>query len=114
MVKNLVFDYMWGDDKVTHVEIKEGVVTFKNYTDDLIARAFGIRDSVALDYVDKFFEDRCFPRTRKSAKRLLKELDVPYYEPLLICKKTHGVMHGDLNWIRFEGENLTWKDVKVF
>ena len=113
MVKNLKFDYMYYDEVATSVEIIDGVVSFINYTDNLTNRAFGVRKSVTLDYIDKFFEERCFPKTRKSAKELLKHLEVPYYEPFLICKKTHGVILGDYSWIRFEGETLTWEDVRI-
>lgn len=41
------------------------------------------------------------------------KFDYMYYEPFLICKKTHGVILGDYSWIRFEGETLTWEDVKI-
>ena len=46
-----------------------------------------------------FLEDRCFPRTRDHAKDLLREIGVPFYDPLLIIEKTKGYMEGDYQWI---------------
>ena len=47
----------------------------------------------------KALEDRCFPKTRDHAKEILRELGVPFYDPLLIIEKTKGRMEGDHQWI---------------
>ncbi len=35
-------------------------------------------------------------------KLFLKELDIPFYEPLMIIEKTEGRMAEDYFWIRME------------
>ena len=46
-----------------------------------------------------FLESRCFPKTRDHAKDILKEMGLPFYDPLLIIEKTDGRMAGDEQWI---------------
>lgn len=46
-----------------------------------------------------FLEERCFPRTRDHAEEILKELGLPFYDPLLIVEKTKGYMAGDQQWL---------------
>lgn len=42
------------------------------------------------------------PRSRDKMKIMLKELDLPFYEPLMIIEKTEGKMAEDEFWIRIE------------
>ena len=61
----------------------------------------------------KFFEDRCFPRTRANCDELLKELGLKEYNPYLICIKTRGQQWDDFYWIRFKGDIVEYKDIKL-
>lgn len=40
-----------------------------------------------------------FSKSRDHAKTILKEMQLPFYDPLLIVEKTHGRMAGDHQWI---------------
>lgn len=66
-----------------------------------------------VEYLNEFLEERCVPRTRYNIKELLADWGLQEYNPLDICKRTHGVMSADDLWIRFEGEDLKYKDVAV-
>ena len=44
---------------------------------------------------EEFLESRCFPRTRDKMKILLEELNLPFYDPLMIIQKTKGEMAED-------------------
>lgn len=46
------------------------------------------------------------------SRELLRLGGLSFYDPYQIVQKTHGVMVDDCYWIRFDGENLTWEDVK--
>lgn len=60
-----------------------------------------------------FYESRCIPKERSSLKLFLLSIDVPFYDPELIVRKTNGFLSDDTYWIRFKGkECLTYKDVK--
>lgn len=43
-----------------------------------------------------------FPRTSDKMKLILKDLDLPFYDPFMIIEKTEGRMAEDDFWIRIE------------
>ena len=55
-----------------------------------------------LHQYEEFLESRCFPRSRDKMKLILRELDLPFYEPLMIIEKTQGRMAEDNFWIKIE------------
>lgn len=61
----------------------------------------------------EYLSERCFESSRPDKVEILKSLGVPYYDPALIVRATHGVMNDDYVWLRFPGETLTFKDVQV-
>ncbi len=92
MRENTVLTEIWADYKEEKVQIK-------NHTDNNLDKAFGINEHPTFEDYEEFLEDRCIPRSRDRVKLALKEMKVPYYDPLLIVKKTKGVMAGDHYWI---------------
>ena len=72
---------------------------FSNYTKKIPLRAFGVVEHPTWDDFTWFLESRCFPKTRDHAKDILKEMGLPFYDPLLIIEKTDGRMAGDEQWI---------------
>ena len=56
-------------------------------------------DNPSWNDFEYFLEDRCFPRTRDHAKEILRDMRIPFYDPLLIIEKTDGYMEGDHQWI---------------
>lgn len=106
--------YMKLDNVMTEITVFDsGKVGFVNHTDDIVACAFGVKKSpVSRKELYEFLEDRCFPRTRFDCKRVLKDIDVDFYEPRLIVDKTHGVMFDDTYWVKFEGEDITYADAR--
>ena len=80
----------------------EQEVKIRNYTDKIMFRAFGTIDNP--DYNDylEFLESRCFPESRDKMKLILKDLGLPFYDPIMIIEKTAGRMAEDDFWIRIE------------
>ena len=113
MGTDLTLYYYHKDELCTVIKCSGRKVSFVNYTDDYVNKAFGNQTSVTYDEFEHFLESRCFPRTRANAKDILNYLGLDFYYPLSICMKTHGVLYDDFSWIKFEGENITWKDVKI-
>lgn len=101
--KNFVLRINYMDDNelctAIDVDFKHEKIQIKNYTDNLIFRAFGVKESPTWDDFKYFLEDRCFPRSRDHAKQILREMDIPFYDPLLIIEKTQGRMAGDNQWL---------------
>ena len=94
-------NFMNRDDLCTTIDIdfKHEQITIQNYTQQIPLRAFGVVDKPSWQDFEYFLEDRCFPRTRDHAKELLREIGVPFYDPLLIIEQTQGRMEGDHQWI---------------
>ncbi len=96
--------YMEGSRVCTIIDVDERFrkVKVHNYTKDYIARAFGKEENPDFEAYEAFLESRCFPRSRDKMKLTLRELDLPFYEPLLIIEKTQGRMAEDDFWIQIE------------
>ena len=87
---------------VIDVNESRRTVMVRNYTDNPLYRAFGINTEPSFDDYEAFLASRCFPSTRDKMKLQLKELDLPFYDPMLIIEKTEGRMAGDDFWLRME------------
>ena len=70
-------------------------VYIRNYTDNLLYRAFGKNENPTFSDYEEFLESRCFPKSRDKMKLMLKEYDIPFYDPFLIVEKTGGRMEED-------------------
>lgn len=87
---------------VIDVDMSNRKVRFKNFTNNIIARAFGNKETVTYEEYEAFLESRCFPKTRDKMKMQLDIINVPVYDPLLIIEKTKGKMAEDDFYIEIE------------
>ncbi len=96
--------YMCGRELCTLIDVDEQMkrVKVRNYTNDYILRAFGRDESPTFEDYEEFLESRCFPRSRDKMKLILKDLDLPFYDPFMIIEKTEGRMAEDDFWIRID------------
>ena len=96
--------YMYKDKICTIIDIDEikQTVYIKNFTDNILFRAFGIGEHPDFALYEEFLKSRCFPESRDKMKLVLGELNLPFYDPLLIIEKTEGRMAEDDFWIRIE------------
>lgn len=96
--------YMEGDHVCTIIDVDEWQrkVKIQNYTRNYIKRAFGREEHPTYEDYESFLESRCFPRDRDKMKLMLRDLDLPFYEPFMIIEKTEGRMAEDDFWIRIE------------
>lgn len=96
--------YLYYDEICTIIDVdeRERKVKIYNYTNDYMFRAFGREEKPTFEQYEEFLESRCFPRSRDKMKLILKGLDLPFYEPLMIIEKTQGRMAEDQFWIKIE------------
>ena len=96
--------YMDGDDLCTIIDVddRRRRIRIKNYTTDYISRAFGNNMTPTYEDYENFLRSRCFPETRDKMKLILRELNLPFYDPFLIIQKTAGRMAEDNYWIKIE------------
>ena len=96
--------YMYRQKPCTLIDVNEMEqrVRIVNYTDKLMFRAFGKVEDPDYRMYEEFLESRCFPASRDKMKLVLQDLDLPFYDPLMIIEKTAGRMAEDDFWIRIE------------
>jgi len=96
--------YMHNQTVCTIIDVNEmkKEVKIRNYTDNRMFRAFGIEENPDYAAYMDFLESRCFPESRDKMKLVLRDLDLPFYDPFMIIEKTEGRMAEDDFWIRIE------------
>ena len=87
---------------IIDVDERNRIVEVHNYQTELIYRAFGKINNPTFEEYERFLESRCIPRERDKIKILLRDLDIPFYDPMLIIEKTQGRMAEDEFWIELE------------
>lgn len=98
----LRIDYMNHDEccTVILVDFLHEKILIQNETDELLFRAFGVKEKPTWEDFELFLEDRCVPRTRFGMKEILKDYRLDCYDPLAIIEKTGGHMAEDHQWIK--------------
>ena len=96
--------YMYEQDVCTLIDVNEleRKVKIRNYTDKVMFRAFGTVEDPDYNDYQEFLKSRCFPESRDKMKLILKDLGLPFYDPIMIIEKTEGRMAEDDFWIRIE------------
>lgn len=96
--------YMYKSTVCTVIDVDEinRQVEIRNYINNPLYRAFGVNTEPEYEDYEEFLESRCFPRTRDKMKIELRELGIPFYDPIMIIEKTEGRMADDDFWIRIE------------
>jgi len=99
--------YMFRNQLCTIIDVdeKNRRVKIYNFQTELIYRAFGKVEEPTYEQYEEFLESRCIPRNRDKIKLVLRELDLPFYDPMLIIEKTQGKMVDDEFWIEVENEH---------
>lgn len=89
--------YMEKDNINTVIDVNmiNRKVSFKNFTSNILARAFGNKEEATYEDFEDFLKSRCFPPSRDKLKIELEKLNIPFYDPLLIIEKTKGRMADD-------------------
>ena len=108
-----VWYYMNGDKttaKIVFDKIEE-TVEVENYSDNLFELPFGFYKPRWENFLH-LLEYRCFPKTRRNCKEILRILEIPCYNYYLIINRTRGYMENDDFWFREEGSDMTYADVK--
>lgn len=97
----LQMNYMNRQDLCTVIDVdfKHERIKNENHTNKISLRAFGVVENPSWEDFQIFLEDRCLPRTHAGLKGILRDMGVPFYDPLLIIEKTQGRIAGDNQWI---------------
>ena len=98
----LRMDFMCKEECCTMilVDFKHEKIEVVNNTDNLIHRAFGIKAKPDWEDFQEFLESRCFPWSRDKLGVVLEDLELDFYDPLMIVEKTKGRMAEDFQWLK--------------
>lgn len=96
--------YMHKDQVCTLIDVDERrqLVRIKNYIQNRQFRAFGVNEAPTYDDYQDFLRSRCFAESRDNLKLILKDLNLPFYDPFMIIERTQGRMAEDDFWIKVE------------
>lgn len=107
-VVNYSFIYMYKNEEISKITVyMDESVTVVNYTDEDWKLPF-LFDNVSRDDVNMLLKGRVFDEGRPDKDDLLRDMGVPFYDPLMIVRKTRGVMIKDYFWLKFFEED-TWE-----
>lgn len=111
----LAFTIMDKDEPCMKVAVDESeqVRVYDIQKDVIYLPGFLYEPGMDMEMLSHFFESRSVPRTRVNIDDLLEKNGLPFYHPLSIVKITHGVLTDDFIWLKFEGEDLTYDDIKI-
>lgn len=84
------------------VNFLESKIKIRNYTKDILHRAFGVKEDPTWEDFQIFLQDRCFPKTRGNVKSVLEKMGLQDYDPLQIIEKTNGRTAEDDLWLKFQ------------
>lgn len=111
----LDFDYMKKDSVCTNIKVTDsGNILVKNYTDNILDRAFGVNTNISRQDIERLFEERCFPECRHNCKELLKDMGITGgYKAVKIVVQNYGMMFTDTYWIRFDfNKGLSYNEAR--
>ena len=96
--------YMYKDEVCTLIDVDEAkrLVRIRNYTENRQFRAFGANENPDFSDYEDFLKSRCFAESRDKMKLILRDLNLPFYDPFMIIEKTQGRMAEDDFWIKVE------------
>lgn len=114
ILKPIKFDVMVRNELCVSVEIDRinKKLNLEVFTDEKVNNPFRMPEPKIIDAME-FIESRCFPETRGNCKELLERLGLDYYSPTAITKITRGLMMDDYMWIRYEGDEATYEEIKI-
>lgn len=110
----MFFTVMYKDEPVTEVYLSDDkkTVRIKKLIPDSIRQPFS-GQKLDLERVYNFLKGRCYEDGRADLPEILKQAGLSENNPWKWCRISHGVTYEDFFWIRFEDEDIQWKDVRV-
>ena len=69
-------------------------------------------DKLDLERVYSFLKSRCYKDSYAGLEEVLKKQNMTSNNPWEWNRKTHGITWEDFFWIKFEGEDINWEDIR--
>lgn len=108
---NFMVMYKNEDVAFVHVSADHKEVSIKKIMPDGMKQVFN-GNKLDLERVYSFLKDRCFEDGYTDLENVLAKVGMISNNPWEWNRKTHGVTWEDYFWVKFEGEDIVWEDVK--
>lgn len=107
------FTVMHQNEPVARVEISDDHKDTKieKIIPDSVFQPFGGND-LSPERVYQFLKSRCYEDGRADLKDILEQAGLKENNPWEWNRITHGVVWEDDLWIRFDGEEIDWENVR--
>lgn len=107
------FTVMHRNEQVARVQISDDhrTVRVDKLVPDSIIQPFG-GDDLSINRVYNFLKSRCYEDGRADLQEILRQAGLKDNNPWEWNRITHGVTWDDYLWIKFEGEEISWEDVR--
>lgn len=100
------------NELISEVSFKDNKAYIKRYSLNPVHQWF-YSNEMSLFEVLQILEGRCWDKNRTDLPQLLKNIGVSTFNSYEICRKTHGLKRDDYSWIKFDGEDITYDDIKI-
>lgn len=70
-------------------------------------------ENITWKNINAWLETRTVPRTRYDIEDILRKFGLKEYNAYAMCKKSHALSMSDYIWIRFEGEDINYDNIKI-
>ncbi len=104
------FDVFFDDEKTAEVRIEPPIVRVNRLVIHPVKQIFA-KDVLTMAEFEQVLRKRCWDEHRDDLSKNLEILGLKEFDPYKICEKTHGVVAHEYTWFRFEGEDISSKDV---
>ena len=96
-------DFMFKQKVCTeiYVDFEHKQIKIINRTNDIMKRAFGVKENPTWEDFESFLEARCFPNSRAMKKTILQRIGVDSYDTLQILELNKGRTAEDNQYINF-------------
>ena len=96
-------DFMYKQKVCTeiYVDFENKQIKIINRTNDIMKKAFGVKENPTWEDFESFLEERCFPNSRALKKTILQRIGVDSYDPLQILELNKGRTADDNQYINF-------------
>lgn len=107
------FTVMHQNEQVARVQVSDDhrTVRVDKLVPDSIIQPFGGND-LSINRIYNFLKSRCYEDGRADLQEILCQAGLKDNNPWEWNRITHGVTWEDYLWIKFEGEEISWENVR--
>ena len=107
------FTVMHRNDPVARVEVSDShkAAQIEKYIPDSITQPFSGND-LSINRIYQFLKNRCYEDGRQGLNEILSQAGLTENDPWKWNQITHGVTWEDDLWIKFDGEDIRWENVR--